>query len=245
LRSARVAPGSVPLARLARGLVEAADKWLRDDTLPRMIEEHRAHITRVLPERLDWVAGGYDYKTAELIAARRQANEGAQRGDARAAADLARIKDQRRQLAAEKEHWLAQLRAEPSLIVPGEAIMLAHALVLPTDDPEERQRHDAETEAIAMQLARAHEEAAGAAVHDVSRPDLARRAGLTDWPGFDLRSLCPASAHGPAGERAIEVKGRAGFGGVEVLANEWANACNLRDRYWLYVVFDCGTRGRG
>lgn len=102
--------------------------------------------------------------------------------------------------------------------------MVAHALVLPTEDPEERQRHDAETEAIGMQLARAHEEAAGASVHDVSRPDLARRAGLTDWPGFDLRSLRPAGVHGPAEERAIEVKGRAGPGSVEVLANEWAKA---------------------
>src|SRR5262249_45459404 len=78
-------------------------------------------------------------------------------------------------------------------------------------------------------------------VHDVSRPELARRAGLTDWPGFDLRSLRPASAHGPAEDRAIEVKGCARSGGVEVSANEWAKACNLRDRYWLYVVFDCAT----
>ena len=23
--------------------------------------------------------------------------------------------------------------------------------------------------------------------------------------------------------------------------NEWANACNLRGKYWLYVVFDCAT----
>ena len=23
--------------------------------------------------------------------------------------------------------------------------------------------------------------------------------------------------------------------------NEWANACNLRGGYWLYVVFDCAT----
>ena len=28
---------------------------------------------------------------------------------------------------------------------------------------------------------------------------------------------------------------------MEVSENEWAAACNLRDRYWLYVVFDCGT----
>ena len=23
--------------------------------------------------------------------------------------------------------------------------------------------------------------------------------------------------------------------------NEWARACNLRDDYWLYVVYDCAT----
>ena len=23
--------------------------------------------------------------------------------------------------------------------------------------------------------------------------------------------------------------------------NEWASACNLRGKYWLYVVFDCAT----
>jgi hypothetical protein len=28
---------------------------------------------------------------------------------------------------------------------------------------------------------------------------------------------------------------------VEISENEWAKACNLRDRYWLYVVFDCAT----
>ena len=92
-----------------------------------------------------------------------------------------------------------------------------------------------------MDLARVHEEAAGAVVRDVSRPVLARREGLGDWPGFDLRSLRPAGAQGPAVDRAIEVKGRAGSGAVEVSENEWAAACNLRDRYWLYVVFDCGT----
>jgi len=236
-----VAPGRVPLARLARGLTEAAGEWLTGDALARMIEEHRARLAGILPERLDWIARGYDYKTADLMSARRRANEAAQRGDARAAAELARIREHQRRLVAEKEQRLATLRAEPSLIVPGGAVMLAHALVLPSDDPDERIRHDAETEAVAMQLARAHEEAVGATVHDVSRPDLARRAGLTDWSGFDLRSLRPSSVHGPAEERAIEVKGRAGSGAVEVLENEWAKACNLREKYWLYVVFDCAT----
>ena len=125
---------------------------------------------------------------------------------------------------------------EPSCIVPGEAVMIAHALVLPSDNPEEREWHAAEVEAVAVHLARAYEEEAGASVDDVSRPELARRAGLTDWPGFDL-----LSRHPDTGKRAIEVKGRAHSGGIELSENEWSKACNLRDGYWLYVVFDCAT----
>jgi len=37
------------------------------------------------------------------------------------------------------------------------------------------------------------------------------------------------------------VKGRAGIGDVELTENEWAKACNERERYWLYVVVDCAT----
>ena len=38
-------------------------------------------------------------------------------------------------------------------------------------------------------------------------------------------------------------KSRAGpeSAAVEVSANEWARACNLRGDYWLYVVFDRAT----
>ena len=235
-----VAPGGVPLARLARELTENAGEWLKETAL-RMAAEHRARIKDSLPERRRWIARGYDHKTAELMARRRRASGEAREGDAGAQAELAAVREEQRRLVAEKRRGLALLEAEPSLIEPGDTAMIAHALVVPTDDPDERQRHDAEVEAIAMDLARAHEETAGATVRDVSRPVLARREGLGDWPGFDLRSLRPAGAQGPAVDRAIEVKGRAGSGAVEVSQNEWAAACNLRDRYWLYVVFDCAT----
>ena len=235
-----VAPGGVPLAPQARGLTENADEWLKETAL-RMAAEHRARIEDSLPERRRWIARGYDHKTAELMARRRRVSGEAREGDADAQAELAAVREEQRRLVAEKRRGLALLEAEPSLIEPGDTAMIAHALIVPTDDPEERQRHDAEVEAIAMDLARAHEEAAGAVVRDVSRPVLARREGLGDWPGFDLRSLRPAGARGPAVDRAIEVKGRAGSGAVEVSENEWAAACNLRDRYWLYVVYDCAT----
>ena len=85
-------------------------------------------------------------------------------------------------------------------------------------------------------IAQAHEDASGAAVHDVSRPELARRAGLVDWPGFDLLSIVATGDR-----RAIGVKGRARGGDIELSENEWAKACNLRDGYWLYAVYDCAT----
>ena len=92
-----------------------------------------------------------------------------------------------------------------------------------------------------MEVATGYEANFGAEVTDVSKPELARRAGLADWPGFDLKSRHPADADGHTEERAIEVKGRAGSGNIEMTENEWARACNLRDDYWLYVVFDCAT----
>ena len=41
--------------------------------------------------------------------------------------------------------------------------------------------------------------------------------------------------------RSIEVKGRAERAAVQMELNEWKQACNLGERYWLYVVFGCAT----
>ena len=237
LRGAQnVKPGGIPLARRARRLVAAAADWLRNVILTRLVDEHRAQLESALPERLNWATRGYAHQEAEFIAKRQRLTERARGGDTRARAELAKVKAQQRRLSEDKQHHLARLKQEPSGIVPGEAVMLAHALVLPSDTLEERERHAAEVEAIAVRLARAYEEESGARVADVSRPELARQAGLPDWPGFDL-----LSRHPDTGERVIEVKGRAGTAGIELSDNEWATACNLRTGYWLYVVFDCAT----
>ena len=87
-----------------------------------------------------------------------------------------------------------------------------------------------------MQVTIAYEQARGAAVKDVHTPELARAAGLGDYPGFDILSISPDGA-----ERAIEVKGRANSGDILISENEWASACNHRQKYWLYVVYDCAT----
>ena len=152
---------------------------------------------------------------------------------------LKEIKQQQRSLTERRSLALATIQREPELIAPGHLSFVAHALVVPSSDNEDLARHDADVERVAMDVARAFEEAEGAIVKDVHTPELARAAGLTDNPGFDLLAIYP---DGDArGRRAIEVKGRANTGEVEVSSNEWARAANLRDGYWLYAVYDCAT----
>ena len=229
------APSRVPLATQARGMVNEAVTYAREAVLDRLAQSHRQRRVENLPARIDFIKRGFDFRAAELTAARQRLGEKARAGDRHANAELARVKDRQRSLTTHRNRALTALESEPDLIQAGEVELLAHALVVPAQDSGETERYDADVEAVAMEVTTAYEELYGAEVADVSRPELARRAGLTDWPGFDLRSRRPGE------ERAIEVKGRARTGSVEMQENEWSRACNLRDRYWLYVVFDCAT----
>ena len=229
------APSQVPLATLARGMVRSAVEFARDEVVERLAQTHRKRRIDDLPTRVDFVNRGFDYQAAELAAARSRLAERARIGDSGAKAEFSKIKERQRSLSALRSHTVAQMEMEPGLIQAGDVEVLVHALVVPVQDFDAAERYDADVEAIAVEVATAFEERFGAKVNDVSRPELARRAGLPDWPGFDLRSRRPAE------ERAIEVKGRARSGNVEVTENEWAKACNLRNDYWLYVVFDCAT----
>jgi hypothetical protein len=198
-------------------------------------EQHRLRIQESLPGRESFIRRGVTYQDAELAAARAKYSEKARSGDAKAKGELTRIKDRQRVLAMRGEDALNAVRLEPDLVAVDGITFIGHALVVPSVDPEDKKRHDEAVEALAVKLAWSYEEGLGSHVKDVSTPALARVAGLTDSPGFDLLSFRP----GPK-ELAIEVKGRAGIGDVQITDNEWAKACNLRDRYWLYVAYNCG-----
>ena len=229
-------PTLVRFVTAAKILCEQAHAFALERVARPLAEKRRQDFADDLPFRLDFLTRGYDYQDAELAAARSKLSEKARAGDARAKAELTKIKERQDSLAQRREDALAALRREPELIAPGSVTFLAHALVVPSSDPADKKQQDAEVERIAVQVASAYEEANGATVRDVSTPDRARAAGLTDHPGFDLLS------HRADGEkRPIEVKGRAGVADIELTENEWAKACNLRDRYWLYVVYDCAS----
>jgi hypothetical protein len=237
LKSGAARPAAVrPFVATAQSRAERVARHVEDRVAGPRVQAIRAEMRAELPEREAFVRRGYDHETAQLAARRIELSQRARDGDVQAKSDLERVRERQKALAAEREQALAVLRREPELVEPGSAATLARALVLPSTAPEDREAHDAAVEQVAMQIALDFERSQGGRVEDVSRPELARRAGLSDWPGFDLLSIRPDGSR-----RCIEVKGRARSGSVEVKENEWAAACNLRRDYWMYVAYGCAT----
>ena len=225
-----IAPGAVPLAARAVGMKAEAARFLAQMAHEQLAEERRATLRAELPERQRQAGAGFDLRAAELAAQRQGLDQDAD------AEELAAIKEAQRDLFAERAKALEALASEPDRVVAGEVHFVAHALAIPPPEGDEAQRHDERVEDIAVRIATAWERERGATVQDVSKPELARNAGLPNWPGFDLLATQPDGQM-----RRIEVKGRANREGIRMEANEWKQACHLGGDYWLYVVFDCAT----
>ncbi|MBP7688592.1 MAG: DUF3883 domain-containing protein [Thermoflexales bacterium] len=226
---------AIGLAARAPELIEAARQYAVEGVARSGADSRRAQLLATLDERENFIRIGYDYRASELAAQRTHYAEKAQAGDARAQAEVTKIRERQKQLQMRRAEALKTLHREPDLIVPGEVTVLAHALVVPSSDPVDRKQRDDAIEAIAMQVAWAYEASRGATVKDVHTPQQSRATGLGDHPGFDLLSIRDKE------RRNIEVKGRARVGDVELTENEWPQACNLGEQYWLYVVYDCAT----
>ena len=233
--ASKAAPSSVVFLARSETWRLAAEQHIKTDLLGKFAELQQLAGRERLVETEDHLVRAYDYQESELAAARKRYTEKAREGNRAAQTELERIKQQQRSLAERRAQAIQQARREVELIQPGAVEIIATALVQPSQDPEDIRARDTEVERIAMEVAIAHEAAQGADVRDVSSPEKARLAGLSDYPGFDLLSKRPND------ERGIEVKGCVGMGEIELTENEWARACNLRDKYWLYTVFDCGT----
>ncbi len=229
------APASVAFLAHSETWRLAAAEYLAGPVLQRLVELQALAAQARLTETERLLGLAYDYQELELAVARKQYSRKARDGDHQAAAEVERIRAEQRALKDHQQHTLTQARRAVECIGPGRVELIATALVQPSQDPADIQARDLEVERIAMEVAIAAEAAHGAEVRDVSTPLKARLVGLTDYPGFDLLSKRPGE------ERGIEVKGRVGTGEVELTENEWAKACNLGERYWLYVVFDCGS----
>ena len=237
LRGGHGLPASAQrLAVAANEKKEAVRAYLTERVARELALERQQRLLENLSEREGLVRRGFDYQEAELAALRARHSDKVRTGGRKAIEALEDVKRQQRLLAGLRENALVVLRREPELIAPGAVTFVAHALVVSSSDPADLRQHEVNVELIAMQIARAFEEAAGAKVLEVHTLALARAAELPDNPGFDLLSIRADNVR-----RAIEVKGRAETGDIEVSANEWAKACNMREGYWLYAVYDCAT----
>ena len=258
-----LAPGMAPLAARALDLRAQAGVHLGvllEDLTKNLREEREAD----LPELRKRVAVGFDLRASELASLRaklaRRGRDapgawsagrpdrvsegpasprgGLSAGSAdRGGEELEAVKAEQKRLSMERQLALARIEAAPRRILPGGHRFLLHALVVRPEDAgaaEGAERLDEGVEELAVRIAADRERARNATVQDVSKPALARAAGLPDWPGFDLLSTLPNGER-----RCIEVKGRAGRTGVPIQSNEWAQACKLGGGYWLYVVLDC------
>jgi len=213
----------------------AALTQLRERFAPEIVAAHRAQWLATAPESEQQIRLAYSSMEVELLTSRAKLTEQSKLGDPRAQSQLERVKAELKGLYERRDQALAVLCREPELIAAHEIEWFATLLVQPTTDPEDLRRQDSHVESIAMEVAMTYERLQGALVTDVSDAEKARAAGLEEYPGFDLLAQYETRQH------AIEVKGRAESGDIELTENEWAKAANLRSRYWLYVVFDCAT----
>lgn len=140
-----------------------------------------------------------------------------------------RNKQQRLETYKDNKAILAKnIREENSLTI-STPIFIGIIRIKPTISMnKQNMQNDQEIENIGMSLTIQHEKDAGRIPEDVSKDNL----------GFDIRSV---DADGKD-IRYIEVKARAGEGCIEMSRNEWYQASQLGESYYLYVVWNAKSQ---
>ncbi len=185
-----------------------------------------------LEDKTERIKISFNIRKGELLKQRANLKTAIAKGVPAAQTKLNTCERELNALPTKRKAAEARLIAEIENMQLGPVTVYVRAFVAPGPiDETVPTRTLRDAEAIAIKTAIAYENSRGAEVKDVSNPSLKK--------GFDLQS------RHPNGEvRYIEVKGRTGIASVELTANEWRQAANHRDRYWLYVVYHCDTEPR-
>ena len=224
------------LASRAESQMETVRQTITDSLQARWLEPLRNQMRQQAQDDWHWVEDGYRALEAELAIQRTAVTQRIRAGESTLQGHLTVIRRRQATLDGEKAKTEARILGATDRLRLEPLTFLAHALVVPGSEPAAHAEFTQEVETVAMAVAQSQLEQEGFVVFDVSTPAKAQGAGLNAWPGFDLW------ARHPGGEdRAVEVKGRAARGEILVSDNEWAKACTLREGYWLYVVWDCGS----
>ncbi|MDZ7704518.1 MAG: helicase-related protein [Trueperaceae bacterium] len=216
-------PNTPPDAAEVDAAKSALRNWAHDHLLTPFVEEVHASREREVSIRRKYGERSLHYLISESTKKLTTYKLKARQGEDMQLAILQ--EDRRLQVLRERqEAFQKRLAKESSLsLEPPEIFTLAWVVPLIDDSsgdapsPEARRR----VELAAMEVVMAYERERGSNPRDVSSENL----------GYDVES----------GERAIEVKGRAGRGSVTLTANEWITAGRLDDRYYLYIVTDAVT----
>ncbi len=182
-----------------------------------------------LPRRKKQLQVAYNLRQAELFRQCRLLKEAVEKGIPAAQTKLRNCQAELDDLDRRRREAEAALYAAVDRLRLGPVSLYAQALVLPLPPTEAERRHDVQAEQVALREVIQREKAEGSEIiEDVSDPHLKA--------GFDLKVL-----RGDGTIRYVEVKGRSGTQAMELTTNEWAQAANHRDRYWLYVAYHCDT----
>ena len=208
--------------------VESVKTFVRDNFgMPEL-----SHIRDGLQSELEYkkkqIQISSNLRKSELLEQRRKLKDAVDRGIPAAQTKLNNCEREFEELDSKRQEAEARLIAEIENMQLGPVTIYIRAFVTPppVEAVQTRTLRDAET--IAIRTALEYELNNGAEVKDVSNPNFKK--------GFDLQSRYPD------GEvRYIEVKGRSGVTSIELTANEWRQAANHGERYWLYVVYHCDT----
>ncbi len=219
---------STPLWRAFNDTAPVEAFLLRDVGIPAWDTIRQAENSR-FPERLAQLHTAYNLRRSELLGQRRTLKEAVAKGVPAAQTKLRHCEAELSEIESRSRQAEAELRTRPERLQLGTPTLYAQALVLPLPSEQAQERRDNHAEQIALAEVIRREEAEGAIkIEDVSNPHLKA--------GFDLKVT---RADGSL--RYVEVKGRSGEGAVEMTVNEYIQAGNHRDRYWLYVVYNCDT----
>ena len=190
------------------------------------LQAHREQEESELPERRERLRVAYNLWQAELFRQRRLLREAVERGVPAARSKLRTCEAELDGLDRQRREAEAALYASVDALRVGPVSIYAQALVLPVPPEDVERRRDVDAERVALDEVIRRERAEGSTIEDVSDPHLKA--------GFDLKVL-----RADGSMRYVEVKGRSGVQAIQMEANEWAQAANHRDRYWLCVVYHC------
>lgn len=208
--------------------VESVKTFVRDDFgLPQLSDIHN-QLEAELENKRKQIQVSNSLRKAELLRLRAKLKEAVSRRIPAAQTKLNNCNHELGELDLKRQEAETKLIEEIENTQLGPVHIHVRAFVTLPAVEAAQTRTLRDTETIAINAVLEHERNRGAEVKDVSTPNLKK--------GFDLQSRYPNGEM-----RYIEVKGRTGVTNVELTANEWRQAANHRNRYWLYVVYNCDT----